>query len=216
MATDKLKYCSKCGACNTEVKFHKGMCRPCKNKSNLAYKKKNIEKSNAYQKKHNEKSETKLRYKKWADENREHVNKQSRERNAPKRKELNARTRELRARDNNKSHNESNKAYKKANPHIINEQKMRRAVKKKQGSLDLGLNKEIQEIYKTCSDIQAATGIKHNVDHIIPVLNKDVCGLHVPWNLQILPQLQNIKKTNKFDFTVENESWKQDLEEEVA
>jgi hypothetical protein len=54
-------------------------------------------------------------------------------------------------------------------------------------------------IYSVAKELSLFEGVEYEVDHIVPLQSKIVCGLHVEHNLRIVPMNENRRKLNKFE-----------------
>lgn len=59
--------------------------------------------------------------------------------------------------------------------------------------------KQIRLLYQQKETLQIANGKEYNIDHIIPLNSKVVCGLHILSNLRIIDADLNNQKGNKID-----------------
>jgi len=97
--------------------------------------------------------------------------------------------------------NARNRKWRSNNKDIVNFHTNKRYTAKKQ-RLPVWINeknlKQIQVMYTLASALTKSTGVQWHVDHIIPLQGKNVSGLHVPENLQVIQGSLNIRKNNKY------------------
>ena len=56
---------------------------------------------------------------------------------------------------------------------------------------------EIASFYLMAVSLSTRTGVRHEVDHIVPLVSRLVCGLHCQANLQVIPASKNRRKSNR-------------------
>ena len=56
---------------------------------------------------------------------------------------------------------------------------------------------KVARLHLRAERLTRQTGIKHHVDHIVPLRSKLVCGLHVQHNLRVITEARNCRKGNR-------------------
>lgn len=176
------KVCSRCSGEKSTTDFPKksrnkdglaAHCRDCQTAWNKSYYHKN-------------KDAEKERHAKWREENYEHLRKWGMEYRSGKEEEL----------------REYCKEWRKENPDLVNYHSAKRRATERKATPDWLSDDQLSDIkamYSLAKKFESLCGIKYHVDHIVPLKGKNVCGLHVAWNMQLLPASSNIAKSNKYD-----------------
>ena len=78
----------------------------------------------------------------------------------------------------------------------VNEAQMRRYAAKRQRTPKWADREKILDVYRLCARFRKL-GCDFEVDHVIPLQGKNVCGLHVHNNLEIIEARTNRSKSNQ-------------------
>lgn len=89
----------------------------------------------------------------------------------------------------------------KANPDKVAANVRSRELAKLKATPPWATKESMLPFYTTAVRLTRETGIKHEVDHIVPIRSKIICGLHVPANLQVITRAANKTKGNHLVIT---------------
>jgi hypothetical protein len=89
------------------------------------------------------------------------------------------------------------RAWAKRNPDIVNANTARRRAAKFRATPVWADPTKIAEFYAEAARLTRETGIPHQVDHMVPLRSKVVCGLHCEFNLQVILGDENKSKSNR-------------------
>lgn len=184
-----VKRCSCCGLEKAHSDFHKnkskadGMNEQCKVCRSIGYKK-SRDKVLAYQKEYyQENRDHKINYQiAYAKDNKDTV--------ADYQKSYRQNNKEALA--------EYHKQYWQNNRGVLRASFARRRARQKNAYCEWLDSQYVKDLYSNAREATELFGTcVFHVDHIVPLQGDTVCGLHNQYNLQVLPDWENLKKSNR-------------------
>lgn len=88
--------------------------------------------------------------------------------------------------------------WRNANRQLMRQRYAQRRALKHQSTPAWANSDKIAEFYATADGLGMHTGDWYEVDHIVPLKSKIVCGLHCEANLQVLVRRENRSKSNRY------------------
>jgi hypothetical protein len=94
-------------------------------------------------------------------------------------------------------HKAAEQRWRAANPAVITAYVSKRMALKLRATPAWANMTAILGFYIIAVEMERTTGLKHAVDHIVPLQSKLVCGLHCEANMQVLTKRDNSRKGNR-------------------
>lgn len=96
----------------------------------------------------------------------------------------------------------SKAAWKKSNPHKVAAWQQKRHAAEMQRTPPWLTDDDfwmLEQAYELAALRTKMFGFAWHVDHVIPLQGRRVSGLHTPYNVQVIPAVENMRKLNKFE-----------------
>ncbi len=136
----------------------------------------------------------------WRELNKEKYQASNKEYHSKNREKINSKSAEWR-KDNREAFLESMRKWREKNKHRQAQHAMRYNASKLGATPSWLTGEQLTEMnskYLEMVELNREHGKNSfHVDHVVPLKGKDVCGLHVPWNLEVKTSYENISKGNR-------------------
>jgi len=174
-------------------------------KRNSAYARKNSEKTKAYKRRRYEerRDEILVEHKAYYEAHKDEIRAKNAamDETARERRRIQRRAqRRIHPKEPTEKHREATRRYAREHPARRCAHRAKRRAAKLRATPSWLTDEDLRRmraVYEHAVELSKLTGVKMHVDHIVPLRSKLVCGLHVPWNLQILTAQENCKKNNR-------------------